>query len=715
MSASNGRRTRLFAISSIVSAIGACTGPDTDDCNATATCAANGPDASAAGDDASNADAQTEADATAQNTDGRTDAAGDGDVETGVDGPDAGPGGCVTNDNCGPGTLCGEDGVCVPGCTQTHACPSGQACCSSVCVDMMTDATHCGACDVICAAENGTAKCDQGACTVASCSTGHIDCNHSYADGCETPDPGPPQAPALMTPTIGTYAGSVHAPASLKPTFTWQPVAAPGTCKNRYQIQLDPTCAPGDVQTCGFSKVTVDVSDIATTSFTPAEALAVNTAPPVGMRYYWRVRACDDLKRCSAWSRVRYVNVGRLPDDFNGDGFSDLAIERVTYDGPGYTAYADLCLGSSPLNGLPDHKIINSQGATQEASSSNYFAYVGDVNADGYADYAAGRPAMNEVGLFLGSQVIATAPQPDRVLGANVANSSFGSAVARAGDVNGDGFDDVLVGAPDSSGATIGARVYLYFGPAQVSETGRKPLVLSSDVEKFATEVRGVGDLDQDGYCDFAVAGASGLVYRGGASPTEYPVRTFPDANMLAPAGDLNGDGFDDAAFSYVAPRAAWGSVSALWGGSALTSAAIQKLFEVPAGVSGIVGGRDFNGDGLSDLLAGVPSQQRVIVVRGAKPFPATTALGDFAAFLAPASPTDSQFGLALGAGDFDGDGVFDAAIAVDTNITDSWHSGAVWLVPGKQLLTAFDASKIVRSVPLSTSDPFMYGLRIGH
>jgi hypothetical protein len=65
--------------------------------------------------------------------------------------------------------------------------------------------------------------------------------------------------------------------------------------------------------------------------------------------------------------------------------------------------------------------------------------------------------------------------------------------------------------------------------------------------------------------------------------------------------------------------------------------------------------------------------------------------------------------------GDYDGNGLCDAAIGVDANAADSWHSGAVWLVPGNQLLTTFDQGKMVKSVPLSTTDPFMYGLRIAH
>jgi hypothetical protein len=716
------RRTCLFAISSLACATAACSGPDTGDCHSTATCAADSPDASAIGNPASEAGSQAAADAADDHAFVRVDATSDGSSDAGdgaadTDAGDArtGVGGCVSNDNCGPGTVCAEDGVCVPGCTEAHACPSGQSCCDSACVDMRTDSAHCGGCDIACAAANGTAKCDQGTCTVAACSTGFIDCNHFYADGCETPDPGPPKAPLPMTPSIGTYTGSVHAASSMKPTFSWQPVAAPGTCKITYQIQMDARCALPEIESCTFASPAVDVSDIAAPSFTPQTALAVSSTPPVGARYYWRVRACDEQKRCSAWSKVRYANVGRLSDDFDGDGYSDLIVEHSTGPGAGQGLYFDVCSGGSPLNGLPDHQIPGVSGATPSSPGSRYFAYVGDVNADGFADFAAGSPSENKVRLFLGGPIVTRLSSPSQELAGDVADSGYGASVSAGGDVNGDGFDDLLVGAPDPTNNAGRARAYVYLGSSQFT-TGRPVrIALGGDVATFGAEVRGVGDMDQDGYADFVVSDGSGHLYRGSRILSDTAVRTFPEVVFLARAGDLNGDGFDDAAFAYVGSHATNSTVSVVWGGASLVSAEIQKLFDVSSGLTDLVGGGDMNADGLSDLLVGVPVQERVIVVRGAKPFAAATTLGDFAAFLAPGSTTDSMFGRALAFGDYDGDGAHDAAISVSTDAADPSHSGAVWLVPGSQLLAAFDPGKSVRSVPLSTATAYSYAALIAH
>ena len=55
-----------------------------------------------------------------------------------------------------------------------------------------------------------------------------------------------------------------------------------------------------------------------------AVALKVSKAPPVGAFYAWRVRACDASLRCGAWTEVRYLHVGRVREDIDGDSYGDL-------------------------------------------------------------------------------------------------------------------------------------------------------------------------------------------------------------------------------------------------------------------------------------------------------------------------------------------------------------------------------------------------------
>jgi hypothetical protein len=95
--------------------------------------------------------------------------------------------GCVTDDDCPPGSVCNASSVCVAGCTAQHACASGQSCCSSSCVDEQNDVNNCGGCDNACTSiSNGTVACHDGACAVGACDPGFADCDANPANGCET-------------------------------------------------------------------------------------------------------------------------------------------------------------------------------------------------------------------------------------------------------------------------------------------------------------------------------------------------------------------------------------------------------------------------------------------------------------------------------------------------------------------------------------------------
>jgi hypothetical protein len=92
-----------------------------------------------------------------------------------------------------------------------------------------------------------------------------------------------------------------------------------------------------------------------------------------------------------------------------------------------------------------------------------------------------------------------------------VANDNFGHAVASAGDVNGDGKDEVLVGAWDSqAGASRGGRAYLFFGPAAgLIPAGAADLIMSGVITglRLGQSVASAGDLNQNGRADLLVGG----------------------------------------------------------------------------------------------------------------------------------------------------------------------------------------------------------------
>jgi hypothetical protein len=92
--------------------------------------------------------------------------------------------GCDGDSDCPLGTTC-QQGVCAPGCTAEQPCPGAWACCGT-CVDLATDASHCGECDNECAVpSHADGTCFDHACGLGECEPGYADCNADPEDGCE--------------------------------------------------------------------------------------------------------------------------------------------------------------------------------------------------------------------------------------------------------------------------------------------------------------------------------------------------------------------------------------------------------------------------------------------------------------------------------------------------------------------------------------------------
>ncbi len=151
--------------------------------------------------------------------------------------------------------------------------------------------------------------------------------------------------------------------------------------------------------------------------------------------------------------------------DVNGDGYTDVIVGA--YNALSNTGRAYIYLGRSPAPAISASYIFTGPDA------AGYFGFpvgsAGDVNGDGYTDVIVGaQNAMGTVGrahIFTGSASGVAATPARSLTGIDGAGGAFGYGVAGAGDVNGDGFGDIAVGA-FTAGATRAGRVHVFHGSA---------------------------------------------------------------------------------------------------------------------------------------------------------------------------------------------------------------------------------------------------------
>jgi FG-GAP-like repeat/FG-GAP repeat len=425
---------------------------------------------------------------------------------------------------------------------------------------------------------------------------------------------GSPMKPTAMFPWNGYDTGAVGAPTAVMPTFTWAEVAG----ATSYEIELSHTCAVATMQSCDLGTPALLQS---ATSYTPSTALETQLSGPAGGRWFWRVAAC--VGAACAWSDVRYLNVGRLANDFDGDGRSDLAIGTAT--GKLWQF----------VNGAGSGSAVSGYGSDFGLAVS-----AGDFNGDGFGDlavYAAGNAFAGEIVVLFGGD----AHSPNVVALGDTPMARFGLMSLCPGDLDGDGFDDLVV-------ITNNSVVGFPGGPDGTSGSAQ-PVTEMGLI--YANGFGAVGDVDGDGFPDFAVASAGGpvTVFYGplssGRTTTIDPPDNESPWGAAITGGDIDGDGFSDVIISGDT-TVGDGIIYAFHGGPDGVSTTPMQLFMTATSSASFGRALLYRREGTSHALGIGDSGQAWVAYGSAAPSEIFDLQG-----------SNLTFGAALGGGDFAGSG----------------------------------------------------------
>ena len=333
--------------------------------------------------------------------------------------------------------------------------------------------------------------------------------------------------------------------------------------------------------------------------------------------------------------------------DINGDGYSDYVAGEPDYsngqsdEGRFHVVYGGSCgpACGPALNEPPPASWESNQAAAQEGWS---VALVNDLNGDGYDDVVVSTPGWDDtvnsltdagrIQVFLGSAA-GLAASPSFTFVGTDAGGQLGYTLAAAGDVNGDGLGDFVVGVPNATvnSVTHAGKVLLFLGaatPLGVNPTPAWSQAGTVPNELFGLSIAGAGDVNRDGLSDVVIGALNvgpgnqceALLYMGqvgglGTTPLVLPgILSGGDINAVtvASAGDIDGDGYADVALGQPEYSSSAGVVQVFYGEILATTPPGTFYFSQtlygPAGSrfgSGIGGGGDMNGDGLGDLLIG--------------------------------------------------------------------------------------------------------------
>lgn len=398
--------------------------------------------------------------------------------------------------------------------------------------------------------------------------------------------------------------------------------------------------------------------------------------------------------------------------------------------------------------GLADASFLGEAAGDQAGTA---VAEVGDVNGDGYPDFLIGAPYNDDGGLDAGkAYLMLSGPygwtrdfplaDADASFTGEAAGDAAGIAFAGSGDLDGDGFDDLLISAPynDASYDDAG-KIYVVFGAvsgwSQNTDlaSSQTQILGESEGDNAGSCLDVASDVTGNGYCDLLIGARSnsengdlsGKVYllfgEAGASwPASVDLGTgeasfvgetahVSAGGSCAGIGDINGDGFGDIAIGASSYATGAGKVYVVHGRStgwtesqSLSTSDSSFIGEAAYDNAGrwVAGPGDLDSDGYSELLVGAPVNAepgsmgagQLYIERGtAAGWTQNQNLANSDASLYPPPSSGRQGWSAEGVGDYNGDGKDDIAVGAPNHLYGGTGNGTVNIFLGGAIVWRMD------------------------